>query len=167
MLNTDYYRAWAEKNNLDSDGRSIKDILLAKGLAKEEGGVVKPVRAAVLLFAEYPTNLMDTKCAIKIAVYRDNEETFGNVPNMVGTPKIIQGPMIHIIEDAQEYVLRLLSDGIEITSGFSTKFKLPERAVKEGIVNAVIHRDYYSKQDIEIKVFPNRLEIIIPRFISI
>ena len=92
LLNTNYYQAWVEKNNLDSDGRGIKDVLLAKGLAKEEGGVVKPVRAAVLLFAEYPTNLMDTKCVIKIAVYRDNKEIFGDVPNMVGTPKIIQGP---------------------------------------------------------------------------
>ena len=34
--------------------------------------------------------------------------------------------------------------------------------MKEGIVNAVIHRDYYIKQDIEVKMFPNRLEIISP-----
>ncbi len=42
----------------------------------------------------------------------------------------------------------------------NTKYR-PE-AVKEAITNAVIHRDYHIKRDIEIKIFENRIEIESP-----
>jgi ATP-dependent DNA helicase RecG len=53
----------------------------------------------------------------------------------------------------------LLRSGIFIPSGFTTKYKIPERAVKEAITNAIIHRDYYLKRDIEISIFEDRIEI--------
>jgi ATP-dependent DNA helicase RecG len=39
---------------------------------------------------------------------------------------------------------------------------MPERAVKEAITNAVIHRDYFIKRDIEIKLFEDRMEVESP-----
>ena len=164
LLDTEYYRAWVQENTLDPDNKGIEHVLASKGLArKDKDDTLKPTRVAVLLFAEYPTNLMDTKCAVKVLVYTDNEEVFGNTPNITGVPKIIQGPMIKIIRDTQEYVLQTLNAGVSNgNSGFRTSFALPERAIKEGITNAVIHRDYYIKMDIEIKIFPNRIEITNP-----
>ncbi|MDE0243704.1 MAG: putative DNA binding domain-containing protein [Candidatus Kaiserbacteria bacterium] len=165
LLETDHYRGWVKKNTLDPDSEGIAYVLKSKGLAKkdEETNVLKPTRSAVMLFAEYPTNLMDTKCAVKVAVYTTNTEVFSTTPNFVGVPKIIQGPMIKIIQDTQEYVLEVLNAGIGMSgSGFRTKSKLPERVITEGITNAVIHRDYHAKQDIEIKIFPNRVEVINP-----
>jgi ATP-dependent DNA helicase RecG len=38
----------------------------------------------------------------------------------------------------------------------------PERAIKEAITNAVIHRDYHIKRDIEIRVFEDRIEFLSP-----
>ena len=41
--------------------------------------------------------------------------------------------------------------------------KFPEEAVREAIVNAVIHRDYLlSGTDIELSIFSNRVEIVSP-----
>ena len=165
LLDTSYYRAWVEHNDLDPDNKGVEQVLASKGLARrdEKTNALKPTRSAILLFAEYPTSLMDTKCAIRVAAYTTNEEVFGETPNFVSMPKIIQGPAIKVIQDAQEYVLQALSTGIENgVSGFRTKRNLPERAVKEGITNAVIHRDYHTKRDIEIKLFPDRVEIINP-----
>ena len=162
LLDTVYYQKWRDKENLDSGNRGIKFVLHSKGLAKESGGILKPTRAAVLLFAEYPTNLIDTKCAVKVAVFQGADEVYGETPNMVGVQRIIQGPMIKLINETHKHVLSLLSSGLEITSGFRTAFKLPERAVKEGITNAIIHRDYYPKEDIEINIFSNRIEIMSP-----
>ncbi len=45
---------------------------------------------------------------------------------------------------------------------FFTKYKIPERAIKEAVTNAVIHRDYHMKRDIEIKIFEDRVEILSP-----
>lgn len=165
LLDTQYYRAWVEENTLDSNGKGIEYVLASKGLARkdEKIGVLKPTRAAVLLFAEYPTNLMDTKCAVKVVVYTGNEEIFGEVPNFVGVSKIIQGPAITVIRDTQEYVLQVLTAGVSNGgSGFRTDYKLPERAIREGITNAVIHRDYYIKMDIESRYFPIGLKLSIP-----
>jgi len=43
-----------------------------------------------------------------------------------------------------------------------TAYRIPERAVKETITNAIIHRDYFSKRDIEVRVFEDRIEIESP-----
>ena len=44
-------------------------------------------------------------------------------------------------------------------SGFVTKYQIPERAVQEAITNAVIHRDYHIKRDIEIRIYEDRVEV--------
>lgn len=118
-----------------------------------------PTLAAVLLFAEYPSDLTDSKCAIRVFQYTGTVESIGKTPNLIGIPKTIQGPLVKQIKDAHEYVLTLLRSGIKIPSGFKTVYQIPERAVKEAITNAVIHRDYYIKRDIAIKIFQDRIEI--------
>lgn len=70
--------------------------------------------------------------------------------------------MIKQIKDAHEYVLTLLRSGIRIPSGFKTIYQIPERAVKEAITNAVIHRDYHMKRDIEVKIYEDRVEVDSP-----
>ncbi|MDE0243272.1 MAG: putative DNA binding domain-containing protein [Candidatus Kaiserbacteria bacterium] len=145
LLDTEHYRTWKERGGLDPENKGIEHVLRSKGLVREDDGVLKPTRAAVLLFAEHPTHLTDMKCAIKIMTYHGNEEEYHETPNFFKVPKLVQGPVHKMIAEAQEYVLDLLSGGVEISSGFRTTFKLPERAVKEGITNAVIHRDYYTK----------------------
>ncbi len=162
LLDTPFYQAWKEKRGVV--GVTIQDVLEKTGLAKKnDQGIMQPTRAAVLSFAEYPTNLMDTKCAIRIFQYEGKTESFGKVPNLVSAPETIHGPAVKLIADAQARVLTLLRSGIAMpASGFVTKYQLPERAVKEAITNAVIHRDYHAKRDIEIKIFEDRIEIESP-----
>lgn len=160
LLNTAYYREWCRNRGISD--RHIKQTLFNTGLARKEEGEIFPTRAAVMLFAEHPTMLMETKCAIKIMKYTDKTERYGKVPNMIGVPKIIDAPTIELIRKAHEYVMNMLSAGIEIHSGFLTRYLIPERAIKEAITNAVIHRDYNIKRDIEIKLFEDRVEIISP-----
>jgi len=163
LLNTTYFNEWRSARNLSG---SIESIMLKTGLARRKDGDPKPARAAALLFAEYPTDLMETKCAIKVMQYTGRIENFQETPNMVGTPKILSGPLVKLIQDTQEYVLTLLRAGIEMHAGFITKYLIPERAVKEAITNAVIHRDYFIKRDIEIKIFEDRVEVDSPGLFS-
>jgi len=160
LLKTDYFERWRKARKIGSGG--IKDILFHAGLCrKDDNGELKPTRAAVLLFAYYPHNIMDTKCAIRVYQYEGTIEKIGETPNLIGKPKTIDGPVIKQIEDAQEYVLTLLRAGIRLpSSGFINQYRIPERAVKESITNAVIHRDYYMKRDIEINIYEDRVEVI-------
>ncbi len=158
MLNTNEFKQW--KNNRNIEDADIKSVLEKTGLArKNEKGILLPTRAAVLLFAEYPNDLMDTKCAVRIFQYSGTIETIKETPNLISTPKNINGNIIKQLKNAHEYVLTLLRSGIKISSGFVTQYQIPERAIKEAIINAVIHRDYYIKRDIEIKIFADRIEV--------
>jgi len=161
LLNTDEFKQWKENRKIkDAD---IKIILEKTGLArKNKEGVLLPTRAAVLLFAEFPNDLMETKCAVRVFQYTGTIETIGETLNLISTPKNINGPIVKQIKKAHEYVLTLLRSGIKIPSGFTTQYQIPERAVKEAITNAVIHRDYYIKRDIEIKIFEDRVEVESP-----
>ena len=160
LLKTDYFDQWRKGRKIS--GGNISDILLQNGLSrKNENGKIMPTRASVLLFAQYPHTIMDTKCAIRVYQYEGTIEKIGKTPNLIGKPKTIDGPVIKLIDNAQEYVLTLLRSGIKLpASGFVNKYRIPERAVKEAITNAVIHRDYYMKRDIEINIFEDRVEIV-------
>lgn len=161
LLKTEYFETWKKARSIPED--TIENILFNVGLARKDNeGVFKPTRASVLLFAKYPTNILDTKCTVRVFQYAGTIETFKETPNLKGAPKTIDGPLIKVIKDAHEYVLLLLQNGIEIHSGFITKYQIPERAVKEAITNAVIHRDYHIKRDIEISIFEDRIEVLSP-----
>ena len=163
LLQTKHFDAWKQSKEKDLANKDIKDILFRTGLAKkDDDGNLKPTRAAVLLFAEHPAYLMDTKCAIRVMQIQGDSEEFGEVPNYIEKPKTFSGPIVDQIQKTHEYVLNSLKDGIELKSGFVNKYKIPERALKEAITNAVIHRDYHTKRDIEIRIFHNRVEVLSP-----
>lgn len=159
LLDTELYRSWRDFRGITG---SVDDILEKTGLARRElkNDQLKPVRAAVLLFADFPSNLMDTKSSVRIMQYTGTKEIFSNTPNLIGNPETISGPIVELIKYTQKRVLDILRNGVKMPdSGFVTQYKIPERAIKETIVNAVIHRDYFTKRDIEIKIFEDRIEI--------
>jgi len=160
LLETPYYESWKKQRKIEWD--DIQEVLFKTWLAKKQWETLLPTRASVLLFAEYPTNLMETKCTIHVYNYQWTIEQLKEKPNLVGTPKTIEWPIIDLIDKAHEYVLTLVASGIEMRSWFITKYKIPERAIIEAITNAVIHRDYHIKRDIEIKIFEDRIEILSP-----
>lgn len=161
LLKTEYFDDW--KSGRQLKGNRIQDVLLQTGLArKDKKGVVKPTRAAVLLFAKFPTDLLDTKCAVRVIQLRGTIEKFEETPNFLSKPKTFGGPIVDLIKNTQDYVLELIENGISIRSGFINKYKIPERAIKEAITNAVIHRDYHIKRDIEIRLFEDRIEVLSP-----
>lgn len=161
LLKTPYFEQWKEARRIN--GASIESVLEKTGLARNsEDGKLRPTLAAVLLFTEYPSDLTEAKCAIRVFQYTGTLENIAETPNLIGVPKTIQGPLVKQILDAHEYVLTLLRTGIRIPSGFKTTYQIPERAVKEAITNAVIHRDYHLKRDIEIKIYEDRVEVESP-----
>lgn len=161
LLKTDIYESWRKKRGLGD--LNIGIILEKTGLArKNDKDDLLPTRAAVLLFAEFPNDILDSKCSIRVFQYEGNLETIEETLNLIGTPQSINGPIIKQIMQTHELVLNLLRTGIRVPSGFKTMYSLPERAVKEAITNAVIHRDYHTKKDIEIKIFEDRIEIESP-----
>jgi predicted HTH transcriptional regulator len=50
----------------------------------------------------------------------------------------------------------------ELSNQVNTAYEIPRRAIAEAIINAVAHREYYSKASIQVSVFKNRIEVFNP-----
>ena len=42
------------------------------------------------------------------------------------------------------------------------KLELPEEALREALLNAIVHRDYFSNAEVQVYIFKDRLEIVNP-----
>jgi ATP-dependent DNA helicase RecG len=164
LLDTDIWRLYLRGRNLAPTG--IPDQLYRAGLARKVGGELRPLRAAVLLFADQPGALLaaaGTRADVRVFHYQGNTITSGAVPNLKKPPKTLSGPLYHLIAQAYAYVLDELASGLTLAaSGFRTLHRYPERVIKEAITNAIIHRDYRMNRDIQIRIFDNRIEVVSP-----
>jgi ATP-dependent DNA helicase RecG len=118
--------------------------------------------AGAVLYAEEPPAVIPKKCAIKIARY----ETKSQKPerdHLKGTPVTIEGPARAAIEQALATVTQMIGEVSMMEPDGSLKpARYPPEALKEVIVNAVIHRDYNISEDIQVWVFENRIEVRSP-----
>lgn len=144
----------------------FEEQLLKIGLADQVKGQVLPKRAAVLLFADAPGNLLaahDCRADIRVMVFDGKQMLAGSSPNLRKPPRTIRGPLIDQIDTCVKWVVETLSAGVEHTgSGFVAVHAYPERVVKEAIVNAIIHRDYRLNRDIFVRIFDDRIEVESP-----
>lgn len=164
LLDTETWRLFLRGRGLAPTG--IADQLHRIGLAKKVGDELRPLRAAVLLFADYPGALLasvGTRADVRVFHYKGAAIESGEVPNLKKAPKTLSGPLYRLIEQTHAYVLDELAGGLTLaTSGFRTVHRYPERVIKEAITNALIHRDYRLNRDVQIRIFDNRVEVLSP-----
>lgn len=165
LLDTPEWRAYCGARGLTNG--DIGARLERVGLAKRVGDAVWPTRAAALLFAEYPSDVLaghgGTRAGIRVFHYAGNAIDFGPNTNLKKPPRNIVAPLAEQITAGLEYVVNEIAQGLTMSrSGFATVHKYPERVIKEAITNAVLHRDYRYGRDIAIRIFDNRIEVESP-----
>ncbi|MFP4583141.1 MAG: ATP-binding protein [Desulfococcaceae bacterium] len=68
-----------------------------------------------------------------------------------------------IFEDCMAYMQSRLNTAlIPHAQGRHELLELPEKALREAVVNAIVHRDYRSTANVQIYLFQDRLEIVTP-----
>ena len=118
--------------------------------------------AGVLLYDECPQATLPKQSAIKILRYHTEEsegtrETLDN-----GFPLTIEGDIYSLIHSAVQKTKEIVeTSGVVGESDTETR-EYPEITLHEIITNAVLHRDYSIKKDIQIRIFTNRIEIESP-----
>ncbi len=77
--------------------------------------------------------------------------------------KEYEGPLCEQIDGAYKFVLNYLSMAVEI-NGIVRKerYELPPKAIRELIINAVIHRNYQMSSSVQVAVYDDRVEISSP-----
>lgn len=164
LLDTDTWRLYLKGRGLAPTG--IADQLYRVGLARKVSGELRPLRAAVLLFADFPGSLLaatGSRADIRIFNYLGKHVAHDEVPNLRKPPTTLSGPLYRLIERTHRHLLDELATGLTLaSSGFRTEHRYPERVIKEAVTNAVIHRDYRLNRDIQIRIFDNRIELLSP-----
>lgn len=121
----------------------------------------KPTVAAVLLFAEEPQAVLPKRSGIKIYRYKTLAEE-GTRETLDFDPISIDGCIYQQIKESVLAATRIIESVRLQTSDGLIPVKYPHEAIHEIITNAVIHRDYSITDDIHIRIFDNRVEVLSP-----
>jgi ATP-dependent DNA helicase RecG len=110
---------------------------------------------AVLFFGSQPENFIE-KAVIRCVAFDGNDKTY------IIDDKVFTGPLMIQYRQAMQWLKTKLNVKYIIQGAGPRKeiWEIPESALKEAIINALTHRDYYDKgARTTIEVFKNRLEI--------
>jgi ATP-dependent DNA helicase RecG len=152
------------KKKIGAEDVATEQMLRARGFFKIVDGKRYLTNAAVLLFAEniqqfYPN------CRIRFIRYDGTAEQVGTKINIIKDYNI-EYPILRIIDKAKDFLVTQLREFTALnqkTGMFQIVPEYPEFAWLEGIVNAVVHREYgMLGSHIKVAMFDDRLEITSP-----
>jgi len=161
-LNTDLFTQY--KKDTNSENQDNWQFLKDNGLAKRHNGGLELTKAGVLLFDKNPSVSLKSKCSIKIVHYYGTKPAYSGEPNFVRRPFTIEGPLLYQIKQAIDYFNEVVKNSSPKLFGgvFRPSLMIPEWAFQEAVTNAVIHRNYFVEDDIQIRFFDDRIEIESP-----
>lgn len=145
----------------ETSGRALglegEEVLRSLGCLVEQKGGWVPTNAGVLLFAEDPQHFIgqaEVACVrfkgTDVVTYLDRRD--------------LHGPLYQLVDDAEQFIYRHMKIGRRIEGFVGVEYReYPAEAVREAIVNAVVHRDYSRRgQRIRIFMFDDRIEVYSP-----
>jgi ATP-dependent DNA helicase RecG len=110
-----------------------------------------PTHAAILLFGK-----SDPPYALHIGRFK--------TASMIIDDRMIRGTLFEVVEEAIKVIVNHIKFAFEIT-GSPQRREIPEyplAALRELLLNSVVHRDYTSPIDIQIKIFDNAITLFNP-----
>lgn len=154
-IDTDYFREYLE-NYLDIQANE-SDL---ENYLKNFHCVTRnkqPTVAAILFFGKKPQQFLPSRKIICAFIENDDLST------PPSDRKEMTGRMPEILEDTQKF-LRLYLSEKHVVKEFEpeVEFEIPQAALREGIINAIAHRDYTIDAPIRIFIFNDRVEIRTP-----
>lgn len=140
--------------HLDQAVSSLEQLLRNLKLMKDDNLTL----AGVLLFAQTPERIKP-QFIIKAVAFVGTQVT----GNEYLDSEDIEGTMIKQFKNAMGFLKRNLR---KVQKGQNVNLpgilEIPEIALEEAVVNALVHRDYFINSNIKMFVFDDRLEIISP-----
>jgi ATP-dependent DNA helicase RecG len=134
------------------------DNWLKKQLALQTGKVTV---FAILLFAEEPQAVLPKRSGLKIYRYKTTSDE-GTRETLDFDPISIDGNVYGQIVEAVLKTSEII-EGVRLqTSDGLISVNYPQEAIHEIITNAIIHRDYSIPDEIHIRIFDNRVEVLSP-----
>lgn len=114
-------------------------------------------QAADVLFARNPA-LRHPQVRIRATCFEEDKESERFLDD-----KVFEGPLVPMLDRTEKFLLRNMRTAVSFRAkGLQTddRAEYPSEAIREGLVNALAHRDYSSFHGgVAVRLFPTRLEI--------
>lgn len=146
FLNSDYCTNFLKRIKFSG---SKKEYLIKNNFIF--GG--KPRISAILCFLDNPQTVI--KSGIRIIRYEHQKYSRKYAyrrERVSNSDYTIEGPIEFLIKEGIKKIDAIMPSGS----------KYPREAILEVLANSVLHRDYYIQNEIQVKVYDNRIEIISP-----
>ena len=125
----------------------------------------KPTLAGVMMFSKYPQAFFPQLCITAVSVPGTEISSTGSVGERFIDNKKLDGTLVQMLNDALMFVRNNMKTATIIdpdTGKRKDRTQYPVIAIRELILNALIHRDYSIHTDstpITIRMFSDRFEI--------
>jgi len=163
----DYRKARVEANPDAEELRwSDADLMKALGCVRQQDGNLVPTVAGLLLFGK-PIALRRFFPMLRVDYIRVPGKEWVPDPDKRFDSIEMRDPLIRLIRRATAAVMDDLPKGFSLPEGQLQRqdvYRIPQRVIREAIVNAVMHRNYRVQGAIQVIRYSNRLEIINPGF---
>ncbi|MDF2075227.1 ATP-binding protein [Pseudomonas mendocina] len=146
-------------NQLPITNKDPLDFLLQEHLVHPDTWV--PKVSSVLLFAENPSSIMSSQCAIRIVRYDTKKDELDR-DALTNDNISIEAPLYAQIKQAIEKINEMLGKCFAWTPSGYQSISFPDETLWEILVNSVIHRDYSISDNVLVSVYNNRVEIKSP-----
>ena len=116
----------------------------------------KPTNTAILMFSKNPQRFF-IQSEIRCARFKGMKAVKPFIDM-----KVIEGSVYEQIDQAEKFILFNIKKAAWIEPGKierQEKWEYPPDAIREAIINAIAHRDYYSSANVHISIFDDRIEI--------
>ncbi|HHE64414.1 MAG TPA: hypothetical protein ENL09_00135, partial [Bacteroidetes bacterium] len=146
------------KSDLENElpNLSLEEISRRMNIAEGGDEFLLPKNVGILFFAKNPQRFFPN-ANIEIIIFKDESGT-------EYTEKILTGPIHQQLRNALNYI----NDSLITEKIIKQKdkpealrfFNYPYQAIEEALANAVYHRGYDNDSSIEVRIYPDRINII-------
>ncbi|MBI5273739.1 MAG: putative DNA binding domain-containing protein [Chlamydiales bacterium] len=135
---------------------SNRAMLKAYNLIIEEHSKIYPTTAGILLFGKNPQKFL-SEAMIICSHFRgiSGREALATID--------CEGDLFNQYHQAENFILNRLSRSYQIQSSKRTEIlEIPQVAIREALLNAIVHRNYHLLAPTKIAIYENRIEIFSP-----
>jgi ATP-dependent DNA helicase RecG len=144
------------------NGRPLAAIATSLGLAQRQGEAYVPTLAGLLFFGAYPQQFI-VQSVLTTLRFQGNQVASRVILDRAN----LEGTLDDMVNAALAFVGRNMKVARHIGAPSLELPEYPLQAVKEAVVNAVIHRDYTDRgRTVLLRMFDERLEIESPGGLS-
>ena len=145
------FRQLAQRSGrLDVETLAVNDANLIDKLRLKDGAFYK--RATALLFAADPQRFV-TGAFVKVGYFESETELLYHDE--------VEGDLFHQVKNTLDLLLTKYLKAVISYEGIVRveTFPVPRAALREALLNALVHRDYAVTAPVQIRVYENRLRI--------